>query len=170
MSYPASARLLAAALPAPHYHDTYRLPVATALPASEAARLLFGPDSAPCWVRCLLALRNTLASWVGLKSTLRPGPMPDQLEAGGQLGPFRIFAVQPTEVLLGLDDRHLNFRVAVLTAEPHTVDLTTAVHFHNWVGRVYFAGITPFHRAVVRALLRRAEPRFMAPYASHAVS
>ncbi|RSK48775.1 DUF2867 domain-containing protein [Hymenobacter rigui] len=170
MSYPASARLLAAALPAPHYHDTYRLPVTAALPASEAARLLFGPDLAPGWVRHLLALRNTLASWVGLRSTLRPGPAPDQLAPGGQLGPFRIYAVQPTEVLLGLDDRHLNFRVAVLTAEPHTVALTTAVQFHNWAGRVYFAGIAPFHRAVVRALLRRARPRFMAPYASHAVS
>jgi hypothetical protein len=73
-----------------------------------------------------------------------------------------VYAVSPTEVLLGLDDRHLNFRVAVLTAEHQVVALTTAVHFHNRAGRVYFAGIAPFHRAVVRALLRRAQPYLQA--------
>lgn len=161
-SYPATAVLLPQALPQPHYVDTYHLPRPTPLAACAAAQVLFGPDAAPAWVRWLMRLRNALAPWLGLRATLAPTVSPARLCPGGQLGPFRVYAVSPTEVLLGLDDRHLDFRVAVLTAEPQALALTTAVRFHNRAGRVYFAGIAPFHRAVVRALLRRSQPRLQA--------
>lgn len=161
-SYPVTARLLTQAMPQPHYADTYHLPRTTPLRAAEVAGVLFGPEAAPAWVRWLLRARNVLAPWLGLQATLPPANPLRPLTPGGQLGPFRVYAVSPTEVLLGLDDRHLNFRVAVLTTEHQVVALTTAVHFHNRAGRVYFAGIAPFHRAVVRALLRRAQPYLQA--------
>jgi hypothetical protein len=35
----------------------------------------------------------------------------------------------------------------------------TVVHCHNWLGRTYLAVISPFHRAIVRATLRRTARR-----------
>jgi hypothetical protein len=41
--------------------------------------------------------------------------------------------------------------------------LTTVVHCHNLLGRVYLGVISPFHRLVVRSNLARAARRGWAP-------
>lgn len=167
-TYPLTALLLAQALPTSQYADMYWVALPAVLPADQATCIIFSPESSPAWVRWLMQLRNKLAPVLGLKATLPPaGAAGGPLQPGGQLGPFRIYAVAPQEVLLGLDDRHLDFRVSVLTAEVGQLALTTAVQFHNRGGRLYFGLIAPFHRAVVRALLRRARPRLLTalPYA-----
>ncbi|AKA21942.1 hypothetical protein PCL1606_04870 [Pseudomonas chlororaphis] len=80
------------------------------------------------------------------------------------IGIFRIFACDESEVMLGEDDRHLDFRVAVLHQSKMEMDggsdarlvVTTVVRCHNWLGRVYIAAIRFFHRRVVIASLRHA--------------
>ena len=39
-----------------------------------------------------------------------------------------------------------------------TVVVTTVVHIHNLLGRVYMAVVTPFHRRIVPTMLRRLNP------------
>src|ERR1700730_3538521 len=64
------------------------------------------------------------------------------------------------ELVMGGDDRHLDFRVAVLlrtgAAAGRELVVVTVVHCHNRLGRTYLAVIAPFHRTILRANLERA--------------
>jgi Protein of unknown function (DUF2867) len=59
-------------------------------------------------------------------------------------------------VVLGMADKHLDFRAVVDVRQDGAgwqVTATTVVRTHNWLGRAYLAVIMPFHRLVVRAML-----------------
>lgn len=59
--------------------------------------------------------------------------------------------------MLGLDDRHLDFRIVVevteLGAGRQEVAASTIVKTHNLLGRTYLAVVKPFHRIIVPAML-----------------
>lgn len=115
----------------------------------------------PAWALALMAVRDALVAGLGLKTSrqLRPATPQQQRE---RVGLFRIHAREPDEILLGEDDRHLDFRLSLLCTEPSAqsprrgVVLSTAVHCHNRLGHAYIALIAPFHRRIVRACLRHA--------------
>ena len=58
---------------------------------------------------------------------------------------------------MGLDDRHLDFRLSVdvtrLDERRREVVATTLVKTHNRLGRTYLATILPFHRRIVPGLM-----------------
>jgi hypothetical protein len=69
-----------------------------------------------------------------------------------------VLSETPERLVAGFDDRHLDFRVVVdvtISGAAQQVTATTLVRTHNWLGRSYLAVILPFHRLVVRALLRQ---------------
>lgn len=153
--------LAAASLSRIDYADAYlaRLPAGHHYTLDEAVALVFA--TAPGWVKGLLQLRNALVRPFGLKVD-PPGPAADKsapLLPGARLGLFRVFARRPDELLLGEDDRHLDFRVSLLLrdeGEAQWAIVTTVVSFHNALGRAYFAVVRPFHQLIVPALIRRA--------------
>jgi hypothetical protein len=102
--------------------------------------------SFPGWARLLVGLRNVLTAPFGLSSD---GP-----EAPDKLGVFPVEAETHDEIIAGFDDRHLNFRVSVLSRGGR-VTLSTWVHPHNIAGRLYLAAILPFHIAIARDAVRR---------------
>lgn len=107
------------------------------------------------WVNALLALRDRLVGGFGLKtvSALRAGTPGD----APRLGFFRIYETHANEVVLGEDDRHLDFRVSVMrSVAGDSLTAVTVVHCHNLFGRNYIRLIAPFHRLVVRSALERA--------------
>jgi hypothetical protein len=114
----------------------------------------------PGWVRALLRLRNLIVSPLGLRTSVeptpeRPGALP---KAGDRVGLFTVKAVEVDQLVLGEDDRHLDFRVSVLRQEEREstgVVVTTLVCFHNLLGRAYFVAVGPFHRVIVPAMIRR---------------
>jgi hypothetical protein len=59
------------------------------------------------------------------------------------------------EMVIGLDDKHLDFRIGVTTFGGH-VTAITSFKTHNWLGRAYWAVVRLFHRPIVRAMLRQA--------------
>ena len=62
-------------------------------------------------------------------------------------------------ILLGEDDRHLDFRLSVLRQRGGTADwvvVSTVVRFNNWLGRAYFLPVRPLHQLIVPAILRSA--------------
>ena len=68
-----------------------------------------------------------------------------------------MFPVEPetnTEIVAGFNDKHLNFRVSVISAAGR-VYLGTWVHTHNIVGQIYLAASMPFHIAISRNALAR---------------
>lgn len=140
---------------------------AIALPATATrdvlvlSRFIFG-DPAP-WISFLLALRDTGVSLVGLK-TSRQLRARARAHDESRIDFFRLYSVSDHEVILGEDDKHLDFRVSIQLrpasrGAPGELVATTVVHCHNRLGRAYIALIRPFHRVVVRSLLGRAARR-----------
>ncbi len=123
----------------------------TALDARRAAEKMLGRS--PRWIERLLAVRNFLITPFGLKK-----PVPGRTGATDTIGIFPVLSETPGRLVAGLNDRHLDFRVVVdvtASGRGRRVTATTIVLTHNLLGRVYLAVIMPFHRLVVRALLRQ---------------
>lgn len=100
----------------------------------------------PAWAMALLKLRGLLVAPFGLSAK---GP-----DAANKLGIFPVEHDGETEVIAGFDDRHLDFRVSVLSENGH-ISLATWVHRHNLGGRLYLAVILPFHILITRNALAR---------------
>lgn len=123
------------------------------LTAEAAARQAFG--ALPRWVGALMALRNLVVRPLGLRHD------PQAAAPGApRIGMFPLIASSAAEIVLGFDDRHLDFRI-VVQAEPlgeggTRIRLMTLIRRHNLLGRTYLALITPFHKLIVAAALSRA--------------
>jgi hypothetical protein len=144
-----------AVLPGAQFADAFQLTVAgqnlTAMEATK--RAVYG---APSWINRLLALRTLLVRPFGLK----PGANPDPQNAGpDHIGMFPVLSQQPRHVLLGMNDRHLDFRLVIDIVDHdggrQTVTAATIVKTHNVFGRAYLAFVKPFHKAIVPAMLAR---------------
>jgi hypothetical protein len=122
------------------------------------ARALVGRKAT--WITMLMRLRDLMVSCVGLKTS---GQVRAAASAAG-VEHIDIFPVQSRserEIIAGETDKHLDFRVSVLTrsragGDGRELVLTTVVHCHNLLGRSYLLLITPFHRLIVKAYLRDA--------------
>jgi hypothetical protein len=134
------------------FSDAFRVAVGgTALDARGAAERMLGRQ--PRWIGALLTLRDILVTPFGLKTT-----DPDGRASTDVIGIFPVLSQSPARLVAGFDDSHLDFRVVVdvATAGPgQQVTATTLVLTHNWLGRTYLAIILPFHRLIVRSLLRQ---------------
>jgi len=139
-----------------HFVDAYRVVVADdGLDALHATRVAMGHQ--PGWIDALLALRNGIVAPFGLKTSGRDAE--PALEA---IGIMPIQSVTPSRVILGFADRHLDFRVVmdVVRADGGSaVTATTLVRLNNLFGRLYLTAITPFHRVIVRTMLKRMATR-----------
>jgi hypothetical protein len=109
-----------------------------------------------------MSIRNFLVRRLGLKDV---GAMDgaadkpaDAYKIGDRLGIFTIFGMSENELVLGIDDSHLDVRVSVLKVprdRPTRYVLSTAVKTHNRLGRFYMAPVGRIHPFVVKALMRR---------------
>ncbi len=143
----------------PHeYADSYSV----AFNAKDATIEQVGKSfltSDPAWVDWLFALRNRIVSLFGLKTsgarTKEAVLQNFKCEIGERVGLFKIFDKNEHEIILGEDDKHLDFRVSVLkTAGPEPLAaLSTWVHPHNLGGRLYLCGVMPFHKLIIRRML-----------------
>jgi hypothetical protein len=137
--------------------DAYRLVVnEQTLDAATAACRMFGRAS--WWIRGLMMVRNFAVAPFGLKTG-----RDRKVSACRRIGLFPVLAETPERVVLGLDDKHLDFRVAVdvvaLGNGQQQVTATTLVRTHNLLGRIYLAAVLPFHRVIVPAMLTQAGKR-----------
>lgn len=141
------ATLLAGA----QFMDAYRLELEdAALDARQAAERMMA--RAPRWVDALLVLRNIIVVPFGLKTS------GEERKPRDIIGIFPVVSETPERLVAGFNDKHLDFRVVVDIATEgarQSVTATTLVLTHNWLGRTYLKIILPFHRLVVRAMLRQ---------------
>ncbi|WNJ96668.1 DUF2867 domain-containing protein [Vibrio ruber] len=100
----------------------------------------------PPWARFLISIRNCLTMPFGLSSH---GP-----EAKDKVGFFPVESENNTELIAGFDDKHLNFRIAVVSHQG-LVYLATWVHPNNIAGSLYLNAILPFHVLIARNALAR---------------
>lgn len=139
-----------ALLPGAQFADAYRIAIDdVTLDARRAAERMIGRQ--PRWAHALLVLRNVLVMPFGLK-TSGAGNTADMI------GIFPVISETPRRLVAGFDDRHLDFRIVVDVAtvgNRQNVTATTLVRTHNRLGRTYLAIILPFHRLIVRAMMRQ---------------
>jgi hypothetical protein len=123
------------------------------------ARFIFS-HQAP-WVSTLIAVRDAIVGRFGLKTAKQLTARGAESQTG-RVGIFKIYGTSPTEIVLGEDDKHLDFRLSVFCSNQPSaggkrqLTLSTVVHCHNLLGRLYILVIAPFHRLVVRSSLRSA--------------
>jgi hypothetical protein len=137
-----------------------RLPDDAIADPEGLARFIFSHQSS--WVAGLMRMRDAVVAGFGIKTS-------SQLE--GQLASsntrsvrfFKIYATHEREIVLGQDDKHLDFRLSVLLqnrkipgGSARYVVISTVVHCHNRLGRSYLALIAPFHRLIAKSSLRNA--------------
>jgi hypothetical protein len=85
--------------------------------------------------------------------------MMDAPSRSSRIDIFPILDENADSIVLGLDDVHLNFRIVVERTVREADDrlrVTTLVQRHNLFGRMYIAVITPFHKAIVAAVMKQA--------------
>ena len=149
-----------------HYSDSYLTTlkdVCTNITPTQMGKAFF--CSAPKWTEYLFTLRNRMVSFLGLKTSTKPQNHLELLvnfkcEPGEALGLFKVFSKTDSEVILGEDDKHLNFRVSLFyesdsdEASEKRLIISTTVKFNNWFGRLYFLPVRPIHRLIVPAMLK----------------
>ena len=133
------------------FADAFEMILPGSLSAIDVAHAMI--NSTPSWIGTLMKLRNALVGPLGLKTesgALAPGPQ--------SVGFFPIISVELNRAVLGLNDRHLDFRLVVDVeafgrCETRAV-VSTVLKRHNMWGRIYLAIVLPFHKAIVPAMMR----------------
>ena len=100
----------------------------------------------PGWARFLLKIRALVTAPFGLSNDGRSAP--------DKVGVFPVETESNNELIAGFNDKHLNFRVSVISQEGR-VFLATWVHTNNIGGLIYLKTILPFHILISRNALAR---------------
>ena len=153
--------LVAGAFAIAHYADAFavRLPKGAQSDVDALVRAL--ASSTPWWVTVLLRIRDRAVSLIGLKTSggvEHDAAQRTTFQPGDRAGLFTIYARTHDEILMGADDRHLNFRASMLVRREGAgmaAVFTTVVHYNRGLGRVYFFFVRPFHRLIIPSMLRR---------------
>lgn len=147
-----------------HYADSYASSfeyLNAKLKIEDVGKAFF--SSGPAWIEKLFELRNAVVKIFGLKTGGSTMSRPQMLEAvkcepGEKMGLFKVFEKTADEIILGEDDKHLDFKVSLLLRKAEsnnfTIIISTVVIFHNWWGRFYFLPVKPFHQFIVPAMLK----------------
>lgn len=140
------------------FHDAYEAPLQD-LALSPTEIFLRAARATPRWVADLMTIRNRIVIWFGIRDV--GGFDPRSLKAAGdyrpgdRIGIFNVFFISENELVLGIDDSHLDVRVSVVK-QARTYVVSTIVHVHNWVGRFYMAPVERIHPLIVRTMMRHA--------------
>ncbi|MGL9618910.1 DUF2867 domain-containing protein [Bradyrhizobium sp. U531] len=148
---------------AQHYADAdlldafaIRLPAGASDDVEVLARAAF--ERQAWWIRALTCVRDVVMATVGVKSSRAVGLA--AAARGPVIGFFPVRSKSATELVLGEDDCHLDFRLAIQlradAANGRELVVGTVVHCHNRLGRIYLKTIAPFHRVIVPASLEQA--------------
>jgi hypothetical protein len=141
--------------------DAYsiELPIGTSQDPEVLARFIF--SQLPPWMNGLMKIRDAVVAGFGLK-TARKLKEADIKNKENRVGIFKVYSREPSEIILGEDDKHLDFRLSVLHSDTASragkqrLILSTVVHCHNRLGRMYIFIIAPFHRLLVQSSMRHA--------------
>ena len=128
-------------------------------PVQIAARAL---ASTPGFVDGLVGLRDRIVAVFGLKAVgrlkLAGGTRPiSEPAVGDAFSIFRVVFVDSSELILGIDDTHLDVRISYLkrlTSSRPSYVVSSWVKTHNRLGRIYMMPVAPVHRLLVSLMMR----------------
>jgi len=155
--------LIASRMPGAYFHDAWSMnPADPNLCA--LGQFLRAAQATPAWVNRLMSLRNRVVVRLGLKdlgslNAFDADKSVDHYRLGDRIGIFTLLENHPEEVILGDTDRHLEVALSVhkrQSSETGRVVLTvsTVVHIHNWLGRLYMLPVAPVHKLIVPSVMQ----------------
>lgn len=140
------------AFPKADWGDSFAIRTTRHFPDAEhAAQAIMA--SLPAWASSLMSLRDRLVAPLGLK-TGQAMRADKEIEC---VGVFPVLEKSPNQIVLGADDSHLDFRVVIDLLPENTkqkILLSTLVKRNNVLGVGYLSAIMPFHKLIVKAMLR----------------
>lgn len=144
-----------------HFHDCYAVPLHDD-GRSALEFYLAVVARTPAWVNRLMALRNQAVGLFGLKNLGHLGAVDKRkpssaYRVGDRVGIFTILYLTDEEVILGDSDAHLDVQVSVHKSTDErggSLAVSTVVHIHNTLGRIYMLFVAPVHKRIVPAMLR----------------
>ena len=131
--------------------------------ASAMETYLTVMGNTPRWMDFLMGVRNRVVRLVGLKNLgamqLPPSDKPaSSYRVGERVGIFSLIHLAANEVIVCDDDKHLRVQVSVFKhteqGQPR-VSVSTVVHNHNRLGRLYMAVVGPAHQILVPIMLKQ---------------
>lgn len=131
--------------------DSYAVVAPAPVPGTMRALAERALATPPTWFRVLIGMRDALMRPLGVKTTAQ---LRDARRAGDRIDFFPVLQETADEIVIGEDDRHLDFRMS-LRRDRNLLVATTVVRVHNAVGQAYIQVIRPFHHLVVRSAMRR---------------
>ena len=153
---------IAAMLPGAYFHDAWAM-TASQPELTALDQFLLAARKTPRWVEACMGLRNRVVRRLGLKdlgglSSLAAHRTARDYRPGDRVGIFTLFDNDPDEALLGDRDRHLDVMLSVhksapTATQPVFVTVTTVVHVHNLLGRLYMLPVTPMHKLITPVVL-----------------
>lgn len=115
--------------------------------------------SVPAWVERLMQIRNRIVRFFGLRTgSTKDTNIKEYYPIGSRAVFFTVINRNEHEIVLSENDKHLNFRVSVLKEqrnETTTVYVSTLVKYNNFWGRLYFFFVKPFHKIIVKSLVKK---------------
>ncbi|CAN5813281.1 DUF2867 domain-containing protein [soil metagenome] len=171
---------IAGQLDGAYFADCY--PLALNQDAPSALEIYLNLVAAtPMWVNTLMALRNRAVALVGLKNlghlgTLSKAKPASAYRVGDRVGIFSLLYVSENEIVLGETDKHLDVKLSLYKLPPDAsrqtsaetwadtsavhckngfAAITTVVHIHNTLGRLYMFFVGPVHKIIVPAMLSK---------------
>jgi len=121
-------------------------------------------NTVPTWINVLMRTRNKIVSMFGLKDLGALGDIDankatSDYQVGDIIGIFTLKYISDDEIILMDSDKHLNVSLSLHRAEKGNSQMTisTVVHVHNWLGKLYMLVVGPLHKIIVPASIKRAE-------------
>lgn len=148
-------------LPA-NFTDTYSCEVAVGNDITPDDIMISFWTNPPKWIESLFNLRNKMVKIVGLKGADQnkgesQRELIDCIKEGRSYGMFSVEGKSENETVLKLTDKHLDAYISAFVTEvgnKRKVSISTVVDIHNWLGYIYFYSICPFHKIVVKGMMR----------------
>jgi hypothetical protein len=145
------------------YSDTYSISIHNSQNYSIDYLTGIFFTSIPIWIKNLLSFRNFLVRFFGLRGgnidKLKKPYKSVHYTIGSEALIFKVFDRNENEIVMADNDKHLNFRTSVMIERISDTDIinlysSTIVYYNNIWGRLYFLPVKPFHKLIIRTMLK----------------
>ena len=104
-------------------------------------------------INFLMSFRNKIMSLFGFKTEINHVNNIKDVQVGNKIGFFIIYYVDEYEIIAGEKDKHLDFCVSFYKKDS-CLTISTLVQYNNFFGKFYMSFVKPFHKFVVKNMLK----------------
>ena len=139
------------------YADTYKIQIRSN--DYSVDKITTDIFKVPKWVDSLMKLRDIIVQVFGLKTGDKNDVVIEpHYPKGSKALYFTVLNRNENEIVMAENDKHLNFRTSVMVEKDiasSIVYFSTIVQFNNFFGWLYFLPVKPFHRIIIKSLLKK---------------